>query len=454
MTDVPETRWAKSETGALAYQVFGSGDRTIALIIGAITHVEKVWAVPEQASFLRELSRLGRVVLYDERGMGASDPVPDGQPPTLEERVDDLMAVLDAAGIDRADLVGFIDGGAVILLASLTYPDRVDSLSILEGYARLARDDDYPVGLPRDRLDGYADLLRQFHFDDDAARANLEIVAPSVLEDVDRLNAHIGFLRGATSPSQFVARTVLSFATDVRDLLPLVKKPTLVLHGRRNRAIPVAFGRYLADRIPGCRYVEVDHADAPPFFESRDAVLGELAHFLGRRTRATSPAEARVLATVLFTDIVDSTALAAELGDREWRTRLEEHDRVVSRLIGEYRGTLVKTTGDGALATFDGPSRAVSCAREIRGAVVEIGFEIRAGVHTGEIETRDNDVAGMAVHVAARIMGMADPGEIRVSSTVRDLAVGSGIEFDDRGMHIWKGVPDEWHVLSVRGEAA
>lgn len=372
MTDIPETRWARSGDGSVAYQALGRGDRTLAVVVGAVSHVELVWKIEEQAAFLRGMAELGRTVHYDERGMGASDPIPSGRPPTLEQRVDDLMAVLDAAEVEQVDLLGFVDGAAVALMASLTYPDRVTSLALLEGYARLARSDDYLIGIPQHDMDAYGDLIERFHFDDEVGRANVMLNVPSIVDDPELIEAHIAYLRSASSPAQFVERLKFSVETDVRDILPLVDKPTLVIHGRHNRLIPVRFGRHLADHIPHCKYVELPNADVPPFFGSRESVLAELSHFYDQAPRSESVRSGRQLATVLF----------------------------------------------------------------------------------GEIESHGGDVAGIAVHVASRIMSLAEPGEIRVSSTVRDLAVGSGIEFDDRGVHALRGVPDEWHLLSVGGEAA
>ena len=359
------------------------------------------------------------------------------------------MAVLDAAELDEVDLLGFADGAPVALLASLTYPERVRSIVLVQGHARVLSAPDYPIGATAEDVARYADLLQNFHFDDEAARTNISLVAPSIMGDDALVEAHIAYLRRACSPGQFVDRTTFTAETDVRDLLPLIRKPTLVFHGRNSVMIPAALGRYLADHIPGCRYVEIDTADYPPFFEMREPLLAELAHFFTVPAPEPDRADGRWLATVLFTDIVDSTARAAEMGDAAWRRLLEEHDRAVTGLVAEYRGDVVKTTGDGVLATFDGPSRAVSCATALRARLADLGVEVRAGVHTGEIETRDADVAGLGVHVASRIMALAAPGEVLVSSTVRDLAVGSGIEFEDRGTHELKGVPDEWRVLAV-----
>ncbi len=449
MTDVPEVRWARSEAGNLAYERFGAGDVELVMVIGATSHLQLHWGIPGVVDLLRGLGSLAQVTIYDERGMGVSDPVPDDRPPTLEERVDDLMAVIDAAGIERATLWGHTDGAAVALLASVTHPDRIDSVVVAEGYARLSRSDDHPIGAPSDSLERYLEWVEQVFFDDDAARALAHFTCPSIEGDEELTRGYISLVRQAASPAQTVNRFALFSRTDVRDILPVVSKPTLIVHQRHDRMIPVAHGRHLADHVPGVKYVELPGRDHSPFYENREPLLRETANFL-RGAGRTESQRGRMLATVLFTDIVDSTAMAAELGDREWRSRLEQHDRIANRWIDEYRGTLVKTTGDGVLATFDGPSRAVSCADDIRRAVRELGIEVRAGVHTGEIESRGDDVAGMAVHVASRIMSLAEPGEIRVSSTVRDLAVGAGIEFDDLGTHALKGVPDEWHVLSVK----
>jgi pimeloyl-ACP methyl ester carboxylesterase len=436
-----ETFYADSDGVKIAYQVHGDGPLDLVFVPGFVSHVELFWEDPAIARFLRRLASFARVVLYDKRGQGLSDRL--GRPPTLEDSMDDLEAVIDAAGCERPAIFGISEGGPMSALFVATHPRRVSSLVLYGTYARMLKAPDFPVGIPAAALERWGEIIKR----DWGGAVGVDIWAPSALGDPNFERWWARLLRYGTSPSGAVALMDLYRELDVRPILPAIDVPTLVLHRRDDRIALVGQGRYLGEAIPGARYVELEGADHLPVVGDQDALLDEVEEFLVGSRRATE-AE-RALATVLFTDIVASTEKAAELGDRGWRALIERHDAAVRRQLGLYRGREVKTLGDGFLATFDGPARAIRCACSLQGEVASLGVEVRAGIHTGEVELIGEDVGGMAVNIGARIGALAEPGEVLVSSTVRELVVGSGLEFTARGARTLKGAPGEWCLFAI-----
>jgi class 3 adenylate cyclase len=442
---VSETRFARSGDGHVAYQVIGDGPTDLVLAAGWFTHVEAIWENREAAQFLESLASFTRLILFDKRGVGLSDPVPLGALPTLEEWMDDVRAVLDAVGSTSTVLFGSTDGGILALLFAATYPDRTRGLILLNAYPRLLRDVDYPAGMPAAVGERLVRGVEEAWTTEDSAA--LEVAFPaSGGERVDR-EWFRHYLRLAASPGTAAAMQRLMLETDVRPVLPTVRVPTLVLHRRGNQLYRVGHGRYLAEHIPGARYIELDGVDQT-YYRHADQLLDEMRELV-TGVRAGPPTD-RVLATVLFTDIVDSTSRAREIGDQRWRVLLDQYDGVVRRQLERFRGREVKFTGDGTLATFDGPGRAIQCALAISQAVEALGLRIRAGLHAGEIEMRGTDVTGIAVVVGQRVSALARGGEVLVSRTVRDLVAGSGIRFADRGDHDLKGIDGSWQVFAVQ----
>jgi class 3 adenylate cyclase len=442
----PRTRWAKAGELDIAYQVVGDGPIDLVLVPWFVTHLEHHWEEPRLASFLEQLASFSRLILFDKRGNGLSDRIGAGdRAPTLEERMDDVRAVMDAAGSERAALFAVSEGGPLALLFAATFPERVSSLILYGTFARLMEAPDYPWGNPPEAMEmmyeGFAEAWGE--------GVALAFMAP--FEEDERFRRWWSRLeRLSTTPGGATALMRLNSQIDVRQVLPQVRVPTLVLHRRGDPGIAVEAGQYLADQIAGARLALLDGDAHLPFLSDADAVLDEVEEFLTGARHALAEPD-RVLATVLFTDIVGSTERAATLGDRRWQDLLAEHHRLVREQLERYRGREVKTLGDGFLATFDGPGRGIRCARSVIEAVRELGLELRAGLHTGECELSDGDVAGIAVHIGARVGANAGPGEILVSSTVKDLVVGSGLEFADRGTHTLKGVPGEWRLYAVAG---
>lgn len=431
-----ETSYAKSDGLDIAYQVVGRGSLDVVFVPGFVSNLEVGWEFPEQATFQSRLASFCRLVLFDKRGTGLSDRVAPDRLPSLEDRMDDVRAVMDSAGCERAALFGISEGGPMSVLFAATYPERVTHLVIYASYARRAdAEPDYGAELVDfiERRWGTGDVL--------AARGGTLADNPAVKEGLARME------RQSATPSAAAAMVRMASAIDVTDVLSVLRVPTLVLHRRDDPNLRVEAARSLAEGIPGARFVELEGTDHIPWFGDTDSLLAEVEEFL-TGTRPAKNAQ-RLLATVLFTDIVGSTERAAELGDAAWRAILDRHDRVLAAEIEQRRGRLIKTTGDGALATFDGPARAVQCALALRGALRDLGLEIRAGVHTGEIEQRGDDVAGLAVHIGARVCSATSNGEVWVSRTVTDLVAGSGIEFEDRGDHDLKGVPGTWRLFAV-----
>ena len=427
----------------IAYQVVGEGPLDLVFVSGWVSNLDLMWEEHSYARFLHRLASFSRLILFDKRGTGLSDRVADADLPTLEARMDDVRAVLDAAGAERAALLGHSEGGPMCLLFAATYPERTVALVLVGTYARRLVGDGYPFGTEPERYDAFLAEIA----DGWGGPVGLEARAPSLADDPRFRTWWSDYLRMSASPGAALALTRMNGGIDVRPALGTIGVPTLVVHRRGDRALPVEGARYLAERIRDARLIELPGDDHLPFVGDQGAILDEIEEFLTGVRR--QPAIDRILATVLFTDIVGSTERAVKLGDREWRDLLDTHHAVVRRELGHWRGLEVDTAGDGFLATFDGPGRAIRCACAIRDAVRRIGLEVRAGVHTGECEVHGDTVAGIAVHVGARVSALASAGEVLVSSTVRDLVAGSGIEFDDRGEHELKGVPGRWRLYSV-----
>jgi class 3 adenylate cyclase len=438
----PETRYARSGDVHIAYQVFGSGDLDLVLVPGYVTHVELVWEHEPSARFLEALASFARVITFDRRGSGLSDPVADA--PTLETRMDDVRAVMDAADSERAALVGMSEGVPLCILFAATYPQRVQALVCAGGMARSTYAEDYPWALPAEALlESGLELIVPSWGDG----STVEIAAPSQ-ESNPAVRAFWGRMQRATaSPGMMAGLGRMFLDLDVRDVVPTVHVPALVIHRVHDRLVNVRNGRWLAEHLPNARMVELEGGDHVPWYEGTDEWLGEVEEFLTGTRAAAEPD--RILATVLFTDVVDSTRLAAELGDHRWVEVLESHRGTVRDSLARFGGREIKTIGDGFLATFDGPARAIRCARQVVDAAEPHGIRLRAGLHAGELEVMGNDIGGMAVHIAARVSSLAGPGEVLVSRTVKDLVVGSGIQFTDRGTHTLKGVTDPWQLLSV-----
>ncbi|MDX6670435.1 MAG: hypothetical protein QOI91_798 [Solirubrobacteraceae bacterium] len=441
---MPDTKYARSGDVHIAYQVFGEGELDVVLVNGFTTHVELVWEYEPARAVLEGLASFARVIAFDRRGSGLSDPVVEA--PTLEERMDDVRAVMDAAGSERAALLGVSEGVTMSLLFAATYPERVSALVCSGGMARSTEAPDYPWAAPVGALIEAGQELVGPHWGQGAI---IELAAPSHADDPEARAFFARMERASASPGMLASLVQMFLDLDVRDVVPNVHVPTLVLHRTHDHLVHVGNGRWLAEHLPNARLVELPGEDHVMWFEDPERVLGEVKEFLTGTRYAPEPD--RILATVVFTDIVDSTRTAAELGDRRWRELLDRHDRAVRDALGRAGGREVKSTGDGFLATFDGPARAIRCAGAIHEACDALGIRVRAGIHTGECEVMGDDIGGIAVHIAARVSSLAGPGEVLVSRTVRDLVAGSGIEFDDRGTHTLKGVPDEWQLLAVAG---
>jgi class 3 adenylate cyclase len=436
------TRYAKSGDVHIAYRTLGSGGVDVVVAEQWFSNVEIEREVRPLARFNDRLSAFARVIRFDKRGVGLSDPVPATALPTLEEWMDDLRAVLDDIGSEKAAIVTAMAGGFMACVFAATYPDRVRALVIIDGFARLTRADDYPWGLTAAQS---RDILEEFGSKWGMGMM-LDLFDPDDADDVALRESWGRYERHSVSPGTARAMVEMINATDIRGILPAIRVPTLVV-ARADSPVEPAHGRYLAERIAGATYVELPGRGSLLWSGDQDALLREIEHFVtGSRP---APRHDRVLATVLFTDIVGSTDRAAEIGDTRWRELLAEHDQLVRRALDRFEGREVKTTGDGFLATFDGPARAIRCAQAIHDFLRVIGVDVRAGLHTGEIDLVDGDVGGIAVHLGARVMAKADAGETVVSSTVKDLVVGSGIAFEDRGEHRLKGVPGPWRLYAV-----
>ncbi len=440
----PETRYARSGEVHIAYQTMGDGPVDVLWVPTWIWQVEHVWEQPWIARMLRRVSGFGRLIMFDRRGTGMSDKVAGA--PTLEEQMDDVVAVMDAVGSERAAVVAMFEAGSMACLFAATHPERTRALVLYEATPRMTKAPDYDWPMTREQREAAVDGLRENW---GTGAWTLSLSSP-LADDQARRAWTARLERLAVSPGTAVAMFRMHSEIDVRPVLPSIQAPTLAVHRPGDRYIDIRHSRYIAEAVPDARLVEISGEHTLPFGPGQEELVDELEEFLTGARHAPDPE--RILATVMFADIVDSTRRAAELGDRGWRGLLETVNGSIERELELYRGRIVKRMGDGLLATFDGPARAIRCATAIRdGARGHFGLEVRTGLHTGEIELMGNDVGGIAVHIGARVSARAGPGEVLVSSTVKDLVVGSGIGFQDRGEHELKGVPDRWRLWAVSG---
>jgi pimeloyl-ACP methyl ester carboxylesterase len=432
---LPETRYALSGEVNIAYQAMGNGPVDIIMVPGFVSHVEFQHEAPRYTAFLRRLSSFARVITFDKRGQGLSDRVSGA--PSLEERMDDVRAVMDAVGSDRAAVWGFSEGCAMSALFAATYPDRVSKLILFGGVAEAATlSSDWEERIARRvKVWGTGDIIKS--------------VWPSRAMDQDAINLIAKFERLSASPGAVKAIMLLNAQINVRPILPTVQVPTLVLHRRGDAMVPIEQGRRLATQIPNAKLIEYPGEDHLFFSGEVEALLGDIEEFVTGHRESPSADLERVLATVLFTDIIDSTRSAAEMGDQAWRRLLDDHDQLAKQVVAKHRGALVKTTGDGILATFDGPGRAVRCALAFETAAKQIGLPVRAGLHTGEIEMRGSDIGGIAVYAAARVMAQCQSSEVLVSRVVTDLVAGAGLKFSERGSYELKGLPGRWDLFAA-----
>jgi class 3 adenylate cyclase len=437
MTDLalPGTRYALSGDVSIAYQIIGNGPIDLIIVPGLVSHIEFAHESPGYTAFLRRLSTFARVITFDKRGQGLSDRIADA--PSLEIRMDDVRAVMDAVGSKQAAIMGFSEGCAMSALFAATYPERVSKLLLFGGFAvpTMLLDDIQKVVADRMKLWGTGVLIKT--------------ACPSQADNPEAVELTAKFERLSASPGGIRAITLLNAQIDVRPILPSIQVPTLVMHRRGDRQVPVDLGRKLAQQVPNSKLIEYDGIDHLFWVGDVEPMLGDIKEFItGDRATASSNYE-RVLATVLFTDIVDSTGNAVAVGDQTWRRLLDSHDQMARQIVEKHRGNLIKTTGDGILATFDGPGRAVRCALAFSAAAKQIGLPLRAGLHTGEIELRDRDIGGVAVHTAARVMAQCQPNEVWVSRVVTDLVAGAGLAFSDRGSYDLKGLPGPWDLFAA-----
>jgi pimeloyl-ACP methyl ester carboxylesterase len=432
---LPETRYALSGDVNIAYQVMGTGPLDIVMVPGFVSHVEFTHELAGYTAFLRRLSIFARVVTFDKRGQGLSDRISGA--PSLEQRMDDVRAVMDDIGSQRAVIVGFSEGSAMSVLFAATYPERVVQLILFGGFA-------FPTFLSNDHEERIGRVVKTW-----GTGEVMKTVIPSQAANQDAVSQFAKLERLSASPGAVRAIALLNAQIDIRPILPTVQVPTLVLHRRSDARVPIELGRELAARIPNARFIEYLGGDHAFWTGDTEALLGDIEEFVTGHREGSSAELERVLATVLFTDIVDSTRSAAEMGDQSWRRLLDSHDQLAQRMIEKHRGILVKNTGDGILATFDGPGRAVRCALAFGTAALQIGLPLRAGLHTGEIEVRGRDIGGIAVHAAARVMAQSRSSEVLVSRVVTDLVAGAGLKFAERGSHEFKGLPGRWDLFAA-----
>jgi class 3 adenylate cyclase len=439
--DVAETRYAKSGDLSIAYQVAGRG-RDVVFVAGSVSHVELGWEGPPVGPLQRRLSGLGRMITFDKRGVGLSDRT--AELPTLEQRMDDVRAVMDAADCERAAVVGMSEGGPMALLFAATYPERVSALVLWATFARLAWAPDYPDGVDLQEAEAFMDQIEESW---GHGRVVPLIAMQDAPDDEATRRAFARFERNSATPAMAAAANRFSLYIDARPALGAISAPTLVVHRTGDPLINVVHGRYLAEHIRGARFSEYPGDFHESALGKDEEILDEIEEFLTGTRR--EPEIDRVLKTIMFTDIVGSTERAVSMGDRRWHELLDAHDSAVREELERFHGDEVKTIGDGFLAAFDGPARAIRCAQAITDKAEDLGLALRAGLHTGECEARGDDLAGIAVHIGARVGNLAGPGEVLVTSTVRDLVTGSGVEFHDRGRHKLKGIPGEWRLLAV-----
>jgi DNA-binding SARP family transcriptional activator/pimeloyl-ACP methyl ester carboxylesterase len=439
---VPEMRYARNGSVHLAYQSFGEGDLEFVFVPGLISNLESAWDYPPYRQFMERLASSARVTVYDKRGMGLSDPL--DRAAGFDQHLEDLAVVMDAAKVTHPVVMGCCDGAAVAALFAGHHPGAVDSLVLYGAFPKLIRGPDYPVGVTQDGFEVALEALSQGW----GAGASVAIFATDYLEDEEFCRWWGRYERASASPGLVISALRLDGELDIRDVLPAIHVPTLLIHRSRDPAAPVKAARLMAERIPDARLVEFPGSLHFPWMGDTDAVIDEIEEFLIGRQKAVE--HDRALATVLFTDIVGSSEMAAELGQRRWRRLLEDHDATAGREIEAHQGILIRSTGDGLLATFDRPATAIRCAQSLGESLSHQGIEIRAGLHTGEIKLIGEDVGGMAVHIAAGVSSLADAGQTLASRTVRDLVVGSGIEFEEAGAVQLRDVPGEWELLAVK----
>lgn len=438
MSVIPETRYAQSGDVSIAYQVIGDGPLDLVFVPGTVSHLDLWWDYSLTRQFFERLASFSRLILFDKRGTGLSDRV---QVATLEQRMDDVRAVLDAVHSERAAVIGVSEGGAMAMLFAATYPERTTALVLIGAYAQ------EPDRLSEEQLQAYAQEIRLHSNTMERARNRVKYFAPSLIDDEETLRWAFQVFHMGTSPGASLAMTRMNNEIDLGSILTTIRVPTLIIQRRDEAVTPVRYGRELAEKIPNAKYVELEGQDHVPWAAGSLVILDEIEEFL---TGVRDPLERnRVLATVLFTDIVGSTEHALELGDRKWRELLNQHHVLIRKELARFRGKEIDTAGDGFFATFDGPARAIRCAVAITNSVQRLGIELRAGLHTGECEIIGDKVGGIAVHIGARVMSKAEAGQVLVSSTVKDLVAGSGIQFQDRGMFELKGIPGEWHLYQV-----
>jgi pimeloyl-ACP methyl ester carboxylesterase len=437
----PKTRYARSGDVRLAYQIVGDGPFDLAFIPGWVSHVEHFWEVPASARFFRRLASFSRLILFDKRGTGCSASVTRAL--TLEQRMDDLRAVMDAAGSERAAVCGISEGGPMSLLFAATYPGLATHLVVYGSGPRFRWASDYPCGIDNEAVRSVVERVEQQW----GEGAFLSLMAPSHAEDGRATQQFARYERLGARPGMALALVRLALEINVRDILPAIHVPTLILHRAGDPAATVEGARYMAERIPDARYRELPGAEHLPWIGGADALVDEIEEFLTGTQHGPEPAQ--ILATVLCMDIAGSTEQATKLGDRQWQELLDRYHVLVRRELQRFRGREVQVTGDGFLATFDRPAAGIRCACTINDAVRALGSEIRAGLHTGECEVRGDGIGGIGVHIGARVAAQAGRGEVLVSRTVKDLAAGSGIEFADRGSQVLTGVPGEWQLFAV-----
>ena len=442
-TTHPETGYATLGDERIAYQVVGDGPIDLVLSWGSFSNADVDWDEPGAARFYRKLTSFCRLIRYNRRGTAGSDRVSLQELPPWESYVEELAAVMDAVGSEKAAVMGVFDGGPMAALFAAIKPERTTALILANTSARFVASDDYPIGIPVELLDQIAEMMEQTW----GTEAQAQLQVPSRADDPDFARWYARYLRTIATPRAVAAFFRVLDNVDARAILPSIQVPTLVLHREHYALLPIEQGRYIADRIPGAEFIALPGADAPLIWEEPDLVIDAIRRFL---TGTHEPAETdRVLATVLFTDIVGSTRLATELGDRRWRELLERHEQIVRTQLQLSNGTLVKWTGDGVLATFDGPGRAIRCARRLKEKLEDSGLPIRAGIHTGEIELQHTDVSGITVNIASRVMDAAQGSQILVSRTVRDLVAGSDVRLEDRGTHQLKGIEEPWQLFAL-----
>jgi class 3 adenylate cyclase len=439
----PQTRYARSGDLSIAYQVVGEATLDIVLVHGWVSNIDLQWDEQHLSRFLGRLASFARLITFDKRGTGLSDRVPINELPTLEERMDDLRAVMDASGSERPALFGVSEGGALCLLFAATHPERVRAVLTFGSYARRVWSPDYPwAPTPEQREAEYAETLATW-----GTAADMATIFPSMVGNAAFREWIGAYFRGSASPSAAVALLRMNTLADIRSVLSTIRVPTLIMNRIEDGDVKSDEARFIASQIPGATLKLFAGADHVPWVGQTEDILGEIEHFL-TGARHTDPGD-RVLATILSTDIVGSTELVAQLGDRTWRDLLERHHTMVRHELERYRGREIDTAGDGFFAAFDGPARAIRCAKAVVDEAAGLGFELRAGLHTGECEVLEGKLAGIAVHTAARVATAAGPGEILVSSTVRDLVAGSGISFVDRGERSLKGLPERLRLFAV-----